>query len=699
MRRRLTAAALTATALAACTQTIVIEKQVGHTASASATSASMKTQLAERDVLRQRIEDAKGKVFPALVTIYAYPEVFSGGRRQKRGGIGSGTIIHKNGYVITNAHVTQSAKKYECMLSNKERVTATLVGEDYATDLAVLKLDLTETKEFGKNGVPVATFGKSSDLVAGDMVMAMGSPRGLTRTVTLGVIANPERQLTSGTGEGQQRLGRFRTGQYTNWLHHDATIHPGNSGGPLVDLNGRIIGINELGGNDMYFAIPSDIAAQVTDELMRHGRVIRSWLGFNCGTIEGTGEDRGILVLNVDNRSPAAKAGIEPGDIILSFDGTPVSARYVEELPPFYRMATETPIGKMISVRIKRDGKTRELKWSVAELASDWADEREFRGWGMTAADISPLLQRDARLASRDGIFVTGVRGLAADVSPSLQGKVITRVGDTVINNLDDLAEVYRPYAKRKDKYEIVIHYHDGVNSYLGVLKNRGEKDPDPQDVKRPWVGIDTQVFVTELRKALEIEKNYQGVRVTRIFPNTLVEDSDLQVGDLITHIEGKMVKASRENHTQVFPQMLLRHKIDESVTFTVRRGDDLSEKVDVEVTLEAAPLEPRYAKKTKDKDFEFGVRDITFYDIVGNRWPKETEGLIVTEVDPHGWASRKMGPGDLILSIHGQEARTIDEFKELMESIKEEQPERVKILLRRRNSTVVSFIEPEWEN
>lgn len=644
--------------------------------------------------IKVMIESAKSKVFPALVTIYAYPEQFNRGRKVKTGGIGSGTIMTPEGHVITNAHVTQSAKKYMCMLSNKEEVPATLVGEDYATDLAVLKLDLSKARNFSP--VPIGAFGKSSDMAIGDIVLAMGSPRGLSRSLTMGVMSNLDRQMSDGSGEGIQRLGRHRTGQYTNWLQHDASINPGNSGGPLVNLKGEVIGINELGGAPgMYFAIPSDIARNVFDQLLKTGKVVRCNLGFNCATIKDTGEDNGILVLNVDQRSPAGLAGLRAGDFVMEVNGQTVTARFLEDLAPFYCKASEVPVGHEVSLRVKRDGQMVEITYKGTALEDDWADEREFRAWGLTAANISPLLQRDAELASSEGVFVTGVRDIASQVEPDIDNMVITRVGDTPIRNLEDFAGVYAKYADRKDKYNVMLHFTNGESSYLGVLKFKGDKDKAPEDIQRPWLGIDTQVLVTDLRRELGLGKKVKGVRITRIFPNTLAETLDLKVGDIITHIAGQGVNATEQGHSQVFLQLLQSQKIGEDVEFgLIRDGAPLK----VNVKLEVAPKGPELVASTNEKNFSFGVRDITFYDILGNRWEKDTKGLVVTEVDPHGWVAGRLGQGDLILEIAGRKPRTIEEFKAVMEEIKKEKPKRVKFLLRRGNATAVAYTEPEWE-
>ncbi len=214
-----------------------------------------------RDGLRQIIAEARDRVFPALVSIRVVTVAHRGGREFKGTSTGSGTIFSPEGYVLTNQHVTAHGRSFMCTLADKREVPARLVGEDPLTDLAVLALDL---ESLGDEPVPLAVFGDSDDLQIGDYVMAMGSPFALSRSVSLGIVANTERVFAGGFGsdevDAMELESGQRTGLFTRWIQHDALINPGNSGGPLVDLNGRVIGVNELGSSAMGFAIPSNLA-------------------------------------------------------------------------------------------------------------------------------------------------------------------------------------------------------------------------------------------------------------------------------------------------------------------------------------------------------------------------------------------------------------------------------------------------------
>ncbi|MBN2446824.1 MAG: trypsin-like peptidase domain-containing protein, partial [Phycisphaerae bacterium] len=216
-----------------------------------------------REDVRRMMAVARDRVFPALVNIEVVTVSYWGGQERKGVSIGSGTIISAEGHVVTNFHVTDDGQKFLCRLSDKREVGARLVGEDPLTDLAVLQINMDELG--AEETLPVAHFGDSDELEIGDYVLAMGSPLALSRSVTLGIVSNTERVFAMGddtTDEMQLGAGQ-RTGLFTRWIQHDALIHHGNSGGPLVNLRGEIVGVNELGGSGQGFAIPANLVREV----------------------------------------------------------------------------------------------------------------------------------------------------------------------------------------------------------------------------------------------------------------------------------------------------------------------------------------------------------------------------------------------------------------------------------------------------
>ena len=279
------------------------------------------------------IDAAIAKVYPSLVRIHVIAEAPKDGRMQKSGGTGSGTIIHPDGYVLTNHHVAGNASRVWVRLSNKTKVDAKVVGTDPQTDLCVIQLDLSQVPDEMKP-LPVAGFGDFATLKVGDTVMAMGSPAGVSQSVTLGVVANLEMITPENVG-GTKQDGE-NVGDLVRWIGHDAVIYFGNSGGPLVNLNGEIIGVNEVGLGSLGGAIPADIAKYVANELITNGVVRRSWTGLICQPmLESDADRRGVLVSAVVEGSPAAVAGVREGDVLTRFDGIEVHASVREHMPHF----------------------------------------------------------------------------------------------------------------------------------------------------------------------------------------------------------------------------------------------------------------------------------------------------------------------------------------------------------------------------
>ncbi|HBF35079.1 TPA: hypothetical protein DDW35_11015, partial [Candidatus Sumerlaeota bacterium] len=287
---------------------------------------SSSTQTVLSSEMRGAIEVAIGKVYPALVRINVVTSYPNEGRISKEAGSGSGAIISKEGHVITNHHVAGRAKRALCRMPDGEEIEATLVGSDALADIAILKLDLKGRKDPNKP-LPVAAFGNSSKVRVGDRVLAMGSPMGMTQTVTLGIVSNTELMLPVFAESGFENDGE-QTGSLVRWIGHDASIYPGNSGGPLVSFDGEIIGINEVGLAGIGGAIPSDIAQSIAKQLIETGDVKRSWIGAGCQPrLKSASEEKGALICSVLPNSPAAKAGVLPGDLMLTFDGAATDAR------------------------------------------------------------------------------------------------------------------------------------------------------------------------------------------------------------------------------------------------------------------------------------------------------------------------------------------------------------------------------------
>jgi serine protease Do len=334
---------------------------------------------------------------------------------QPRQGVGSGFIVSADGVILTNAHVVADAAEVIVKLSDQREFKAKVIGADRRTDVAVLKIDATD--------LPTVRIGDPSRLKVGEWVAAIGSPFGLEQTVTAGIVSAKHRALPE---EG-----------YVPFIQTDVAINPGNSGGPLFNMAGEVVGINSLiysrtgGYMGLSFSIPIDVAMKVKDDLVKYGRVNRGRIGV---TIQGLNRDlaesfgldspRGALVNSVEPDGPAAKAGLQPGDIILAVDGKPVASS--NELP---RMIGETRPGTAVNLQVWRKGTSRDLRVTVAETPAEQtaaAGAQEIKPAKLGVV-VRPLTAQERRQRGVDaGVVVEQVDGPAARAG--------IRVGDVILS-------------------------------------------------------------------------------------------------------------------------------------------------------------------------------------------------------------------------------------------------------------------------
>jgi serine protease Do len=654
-----------------------------------------------REGLRAIVQSARDKVFPALVNIHVVTVDYWGGKEQKGSAVGSGTIISPEGHVITNQHVTNNGKKFNCTLADKQEIPADLVGEDPLTDLAVLKLKLSALK--GGGSLPVASFGDSDQLGVGDYVLAMGSPLALSRSVTLGIVSNCERVFVGRTDDDLEEMeleSGQRTGLFTQWIQHDALIHPGNSGGPLVNLKGEIIGINELGGAAIGFAIPSNLAKSVSRALMADGEVERSWIGLSLKPIEKTGLDRGVLINSVVDESPAATAGIQAGDVVVSIDGESVTVRFPEQVPPLMRRLADIPIGATVVLGYERDGRQSQCRVTTAKLEKDRGEETALRAWGLTAEEISSKLARDRRLPDTKGAFVSSVRsgGPAQLAEPPVDyGDVIRRIEGAPIDSLEDLVDCYDRIMSQEEIPEYLLMQFDrGGKDHVTLLKPKPEDEEDPpREVPKAWVGVATQPIIDRLADKLG-HPDVLGYRVTRIYPRTRAAQSTLQVGDIITSLNGETLRPRGMQDAGLFHRQLRKLDIGGNATLGVLRG---GQRLEIEVPLERTQITPQEARRDRNEDFEISVREVTFFDRDEQRWDESVKGVLVEQVESAGWAGLGgIDSGDLIQEIDGRPIKGLKSYRRAMKKIAEDQPQRVVFVVLRGVQTRYEFLEPDWK-
>jgi serine protease Do len=659
-----------------------------------------------RTDMQQLIGAARDSVFPALVNIRVVTVVYQNGAERKYSTIGSGTLFSKDGYVLTNQHVVRHGRRFVCTLADKQEIPARLVGADALTDLAVLQLDLKAVK----GNLSVARFGDSDQLQVGETVMAMGSPLALSRSVTLGIVSNTHRILNEGIGAGdgaEMMLERGQsTGLFTRWIQHDALIFPGSSGGPLVNLRGEVVGVNELGGG-FGFAIPSQLAKEVTAELVAHGEVQRSWLGMSVRSLQKTGLNEGALVTSIDKDSPSQKAGLLAGDLITAVDGKPVALHFAEEIPPFLHDLASRPPNSKVALEVKRAGKTLTLTATTDKLAAEHGAGRVFRAWGFTAEGVTSRVATAMNLGNTDGALVTGVKpgSPAALAEPAVKaGDVLRSIDGVKTPTLASLLERYAQLTEKKDASKagkpapILLELQRHGENQVTLLKPiANDDDEQSREIPKGWLGVATQPVIPELADKLGLH-GASGYRVSRVYPGTTAEQGGLKVGDLIVAAGTEKFQPGGMSDASALERLVRRHYEGDSLSLTVRRGNAKDPLV-LQVVLERSRLAADEAPRARDNDFELTARELTFFDRDDRSWGPEVHGVLVASVETAGWAGLAgVQPGDLLQSIDGREVKDLATFRAAMEAVSKSKPARFVMQVLRGTRTHYEFLEPDWK-
>jgi serine protease Do len=373
--------------------------------------------------------------------------------------LGSGFIIDKDGYIITNNHVIEGASEIRVRLSTEKEYDAEIVGRDPKTDLALIKIK-------SRNDLPVVALGDSDKVEIGEWVMAIGNPFGLSHTVTVGIVSAKGRVIGSGP--------------YDDFIQTDASINPGNSGGPLFNIRGEVVGINTAivaTGQGIGFAIPINVAREIIPQLKKQGKVTRGGIGVYVQKMTpelaksfGLEKGKGALVADVIAGGAAEKGGIRRGDIIVRFDGKEIHE--MNELP---RLVAATHVGKEVEVEILREGKPMKLKLKVGELKEEAAARAEQKAsvdLGMSVQEITPEMARQLRLKETGGVIVSQVEsGSPADEAGLQRGDIIQEINGQSIRRLDDYRTAMGKV--KKDKVVRLLVKRGERNIYLAFRSNR----------------------------------------------------------------------------------------------------------------------------------------------------------------------------------------------------------------------------------
>jgi serine protease Do len=382
-------------------------------------------------------------------------------------GVGSGFIIDAEGYIVTNHHVVDGSKSIEVQLADGRTFQPKVIGSDPETDLALLKIEAT--------GLPMIPLGSSSALKVAEPVMAIGNPYGFDHTVTVGIVS---------------ATGRFiGQGRFDDFIQTDAAINPGNSGGPLINTRGEAIGINSAirsssgGFQGIGFAIPVDLAKPILSQLRTTGKVTRGWLGVSIQPLTpelaksfGLTGTQGALIGGVSEDSPAARAGLKEGDVIVAFDGKPVESPRV--LPA---LVANTPVGRGVPVAIVRDGARQTMTVTVGNLADSrearavpgtpaekGRDSRATEKLGLALQELTPELAKQLGVQGEKGVVITEVKPDSPAAQAGLAaGDVIREVNRTPVQGMLD---VEKGLARRPDAGQVLLRVErDGAQRYIVI--------------------------------------------------------------------------------------------------------------------------------------------------------------------------------------------------------------------------------------
>jgi len=631
---------------------------------------------------RAAIDRAIAAVYPSLVRISVVVVESRDGREVHLEGSGSGTIISADGYVVTNHHVAGRARRIICTLEDRTEVPADLVGTDPLSDITVLKLRPAAPRTFRG-----AKFGDSSTVRRGDHVLAMGSPRALSQSVTLGVASNTEMTMP---GRTSLDLDGEDVGSLVRWIGHDAAIYPGNSGGPLVNMAGEIIGVNEI-SLGLSGAIPGNLARQVAETIIREGRVRRSWAGIEVQPTIGAHARTGALVSWVANGSPAAAAGLRPGDVLLKVNGVATDAQFAEQVPLINQILFGLQIGEPAVFTVIRASREMAVRVTPIERPAALSTPRELRAWGIVAANLTAFEARGLGRTGTAGARVVSLRngGPMEQARPALlRDDVIVDVEGTPIASVADLEAIGSSSIGRK----LLVTFERGRERRITVVEpveTRAAEEP-PAEARKAWVPVTVQVLTPPLAERLGLTGR-TGVRVTQVYDTTL----PLQVGDVILAVDGQAVRASAPTDEEVFAAAIRRAAIGATVPLTVSRN---GKEIAVPVTLAAAPPLAREMKRYEDEDFGFRARDLADADRRDPRLDRDTAGVLVDSVTNGSWASLgRLSAGDVILSIDGRDVANVEDLAARLKEIRATRPSSVVVFVRRGVKSLFLDVQPAW--
>ena len=635
------------------------------------------------------IQELAARIKPALVRLRVIESSAQEGREVRSVSYGSGALISPDGYIVTNHHVAGAARAIYATLADKREVEAKLVATDALADLAVVKI---EGADF-----PTIPWGDDATLRVGDPVLAFGSPLAISQSVTSGIVSNLELVIFNSSAV---TLDDEDTGSIVRWIAHDAPIYPGNSGGPLINARGEMIGVNEIEFG-LSGAIPASLARPVVEQLIAKGSVTRAYTGLALQPrLQGQGKS-GVLVAGVLPDSPAQKAGILPGDILLSAlvagEAAPANldATFAEQLPAINNRIGGFPVGGNVAVTLQRGGENKTLALVPTQRPRAYDEDREIEGWDITASDISPLAAIEGRLKSAKGALVTGVadEGSAGNAKPPLQeGDVIVSVNRVAVASVADLQKVSAKLSAGEDDVATLVEVARGGERVLSAIRlNRAGITDASIEVARAWLPVDVQALTPELVELLKLPQGTQGVRVTQL----LMPGSGLQVGDVITAVDDAPVEVEAAEGVDSFWALLREYNVGTSAKIKVLRG---GKPTTVDAKLGSEPRAERELPIYFDTNFGLAVRDISYFDRARGSAGEDQKGVSIVRITPGGWASvAGLHETDLLLAIDGKPTTNLKEAQTALEALAKAKPKTATFFIAHSVDTQFHEVTTPW--
>jgi serine protease Do len=647
-----------------------------------------------------RISAARDHVLPVVVSILTVRQDYRQGEPSLSVSSGSGTIVSPQGHIATNAHVTENGKSFRIVFADGRELPAKLVGTDTLSDLAVLQVQPPKPETFA-----YAEFATSLDLKPGDTVLAMGAPWGLSNSMSAGVVNNPRRLLVSlfdDEAEYEDSLSEDEpTGRYYAWIQHDASIAPGNSGGPLVDLSGRIVGVNTRGmimGGDLAFAIPGTEAGNIVRQLIAKGRVDRVSLGFRLRSLKGTPFTQGVLVNSVERGSPPEQAGLQAGDRILSLNGKDVDALQPVDVPRVQQMIAELPVDSKVKLRVDRKGKQSDIELTAQPQPPGRGSEQALAPFGVSGSNLTADMGKRRNLDARAGVLVTGVRpgGPAAVARPEIEaGSVITAVDGKSVANVEELGRIAQAARSVKDP-TMVVRVEVRGEQRLSLLKPvYGDQSRDPlPELPQAWVGVEVQPFTASLAKDIGLQS--PGFRISRIYPGSPLGDAGAKVGDLLVSMEGRPLKPGNDISAEACDQQVPDLTVGTKAKFgALREGKPM----EFSIAVQPSPVDTSGLRTLAVARLRAQLRELGFYDRVALKLPTDRAGVYIDGVESGGAAGlAHLKRGDVIVSLGD---RAVDNPGELSSALEQALAAPgtglIPLQVIRGNQTRILYLERYW--